>query len=118
MPSVFCHRTPVTLIDPELPPALVYPVVQSPVLFADPTAPAPDNALARLLGPNRAAVLRAAAEGGTTGELASRVGVSRSSASEHATVLRDAGLIVSARHRNAMIHTCTPLGRSMLRSTL
>ncbi|MEU1098463.1 winged helix-turn-helix domain-containing protein [Streptomyces sp. NPDC005877] len=41
----------------------------------------------------------------TTSRLAARAGISPASASEHATVLRSAGLVGTARDRNAVLHT-------------
>ncbi|WP_406482308.1 winged helix-turn-helix domain-containing protein [Streptomyces sp. NBC_01615] len=114
VPSVFCWRTPVTLIDPLLPPVLVYPVSRETGWSAL-AAPADcHNALEALLGRTRAAALTALANGCTTGELARRIGVSAPTASQHAAVLRDASLIVSVRMRNRVLHTLTPLGRALL----
>jgi DNA-binding transcriptional ArsR family regulator len=72
-------------------------------------------ALARLVGRTRAAVLFAARTRPTTSELAQRVGISAASASEHATVLREAGLITTHRHRNTVRHTLTRIGVDLLR---
>ena len=72
-------------------------------------------ALARLIGRTRAAVLFAARTRPTTSELAQRVGISAASASEHATVLREAGLITTHRHRNTVRHTLTRIGVDLLR---
>ena len=49
-----------------------------------------------------------------TSELARRAGVSVPSASEHATVLRQADLITTARVGRAVLHTVTPLGGNLL----
>ena len=75
--------------------------------------PAQDN-LAGLLGPTRAAVLRALAEPQGTGELADVVGISPASASEHAKVLRDANLVETRRQGRSVRHSLTPLGRTMV----
>ncbi|MEU8004159.1 helix-turn-helix domain-containing protein [Catellatospora sp. NPDC049111] len=56
----------------------------------------------------------AAEPGITTGLLATRLGLSAPSTSEHATVLRQAGLVDSRRYRNTVRHTVTALGRAML----
>ncbi|NLU65926.1 winged helix-turn-helix domain-containing protein [Streptomyces sp. HNM0574] len=124
VPSYFCRRTPVALADPALPPTLVYPAERVPAT-APPGGPHPAALpgttvdaggphLARLLGHTRAAVLQSLGGECTTSELALRAGVSVSSASEHAAVLRAAGLITSTRHRNAVRHTLTPLGLALL----
>ncbi|MFB6981381.1 ArsR/SmtB family transcription factor [Streptomyces scopuliridis] len=111
-PSFFCRSTPVVHRDPALPPVLVYPVTHS-------DAPAVTErggpTLGRLVGHTRSAVLRAIEHGSTTSELARRTGVSLASASQHACVLREAGLVVTLRHGNAVLHTLTPLGAALLR---
>ncbi|MEU8763977.1 helix-turn-helix domain-containing protein [Streptomyces sp. NPDC048659] len=110
-PSYFCRGTPVVLRDPGLPPVLVYPVTHSEA----PTVREPGlPSLAKLVGHTRSAVLSAIGEGGTTSELARRAGVSLASASQHAGVLREAGLVTTLRHGNAVLHTLTPLGAALL----
>ena len=71
-------------------------------------------ALAALVGRNRAAVLRTIADGCSTTELADRVGISLAAASQHASVLRDAGLITTHRQGSAVLHVLTPLGAELL----
>ncbi|GHC46351.1 ArsR/SmtB family transcription factor [Streptomyces flavofungini] len=110
VPSCFA-RSPVALADTALPPTLVYPVRPRP---ADAARPAYEG-LAPLLGHTRAAVLQALGGDPTTTELARRAGVSLSSASEHAAVLREAGLVSSVRQSNAVHHVLTPLGSALLR---
>jgi DNA-binding transcriptional ArsR family regulator len=72
------------------------------------------GALQPLMGRTRAAVLAAAGDGATTSQIASRLGISVPSASEHTTVLRNAGLITSGRRRNTMVHALTPLGAGLV----
>jgi DNA-binding transcriptional ArsR family regulator len=74
-----------------------------------------DRALGALVGHTRAAALQALADSCTTGELSDRLGISLAGASKHATVLREAGLVTTARHRNTALHTLTPLGIALLR---
>ncbi|MDG4759956.1 winged helix-turn-helix domain-containing protein [Micromonospora sp. WMMD710] len=119
VPSFFCAATPVALLDPALPPVLVYPVDRlgglAPTDRVGTAAPgAGRDSLAALLGRTRAAVLQASDDGCTTGEVARRLNISPAAASQHATVLRNAGLLVSHRERNTVLHTLTPLGRAML----
>ncbi|MGW4497172.1 ArsR/SmtB family transcription factor [Micromonospora sp. NPDC004336] len=123
VPSFFCAATPVALLDPALPPVLVYPVdrlgglAPAPGEAAGPGAPDTGReALAALLGRTRAAVLAVSDDGCTTGEVARRLNISPAAASQHTTVLRNAGLLVSHRDRNTVLHTLTPLGRAMLNS--
>jgi DNA-binding transcriptional ArsR family regulator len=116
VPSYFCWGNPVTLRDTTLDPVLYYALSHEPhhtALTGDLGSGAP---LATLLGRTRAAVLRATATGATTGELARAAGVSASSASQHATALRDTGLIVSHRQAAFVHHTLTPLGAALLRA--
>ncbi len=110
VPSYFA-RSPVALADTALPPTLVYPAPPTPD-----EAPRTDEGLAPLLGHTRAAVLQALGGDPTTTELARRAGVSLSSASEHAAVLRGAGLVSSVRQSNAVRHALTPLGSALLKA--
>ncbi|MFI2288663.1 ArsR/SmtB family transcription factor [Streptomyces niveus] len=114
-PSFFCRATPVVHRDPALPPVLVYPVTyaHAPVAVGHGGRGAGPS-LGRLVGRTRSAVLGAIAHGTTTSELARRAGVSLASASQHACVLREAGLVVTLRHGNAVLHTLTPLGAALL----
>ncbi|MBF8185256.1 winged helix-turn-helix transcriptional regulator [Nonomuraea sp. K274] len=85
----------------------------APALWTSPREPT-HRRLAALLGPTRAAVLEAVAEGRGTGQIARHLGISPASASQHATVLREAGLIVTSRDRNTVLHTLTALGTMLL----
>ncbi|QES50258.1 ArsR family transcriptional regulator [Streptomyces venezuelae] len=125
-PSFFCRRTAVTLHDPELPPVLVYPAAADLA-----SAPAGVDAVGRpavaderrvrtlgkLVGHTRSVVLRAIGDGATTSELARRAGVSLASASQHACVMREAGLVTTLRRGNAVLHTVTPLGAALLKGS-
>jgi DNA-binding transcriptional ArsR family regulator len=120
VPSQFLWNRPVPLADPELPPTMLYPLdhdsrwMSSAPPGAEETSPSAD-ALDRLLGATRAAVLRAAAHVPNTSELARHVGISPSAASQPTAVLRDAGLIVSHRHANSVFHQLSPAGGTLLR---
>ncbi|MET9341896.1 winged helix-turn-helix domain-containing protein [Nonomuraea sp. NPDC003804] len=120
-PHVFCGRRPRALLNEVDIPVLVYPPVYSRqnlglVIKSSTAQPHAPAALAALLGRTRAAVLDALAEptGHTTKQLAERLGISPASASEHANVLRAAGLVTSVRHANTVRHTLTPLGAGLL----
>jgi DNA-binding transcriptional ArsR family regulator len=109
VPSLFCPAGP----------QVYRPAGAGPLLLIYP-APGHDREagpvgeLGNLLGQTRAAVLAATADGATTGELARRLRISPAGASQHATVLRRAGLILSTRRGNAVLHTVTPLGSALL----
>jgi DNA-binding transcriptional ArsR family regulator len=117
VPSLFCYELPVTLLDEEQQPVLVYPidrglwfpncaVAGAPVASTRPLAP--------LLGPTRATVFAVVDSGCTTTELARRAGISLASASEHASVLREAGLLATQRRGGSVLHSLTPLGIALL----
>jgi DNA-binding transcriptional ArsR family regulator len=89
---------------------LIYPA--RPVMVSDNLGRHHD--LADVLGATRAAVLRALRNPCGTAELAARLGISPSSASEHAASLRGADLIQTVRCGHAVRHSLTPLGRDLL----
>ncbi|GAB7037326.1 MULTISPECIES: helix-turn-helix domain-containing protein [Catenuloplanes] len=110
---------------------IAYPVTEPPAPGSGPGAPAavvtprpargaappavPGDPLAALLGRSRAALLRAATDPPcTTSDLARRVGISLPSASQHLSVLRAAGLLLTTRHGNAAHHVPTSLAYSLL----
>jgi hypothetical protein len=76
-------------------------------------SPVPDT-LAALLGPTRAAVLRALGKPRGTAELARAVRISPASASEHAKILRDAYLVETSRAGRSARHSLTMLGAALL----
>jgi len=124
VPSVFVGKCPNLIHDPSHPsaaPRLILPVADERVrgggLWDWPrSGKASGAALAALVGRNRAAVLNAVVGGCTTTELAGRVGISLAAASQHASVLRDAGLITSCRQGGAVLHALTPLGADLLQA--
>ncbi|MDT0322290.1 ArsR/SmtB family transcription factor [Streptomyces millisiae] len=116
LPSVFCGRHPILRAAPEGPATLVYQIGLEPGWFEEPDEGTRRRALVRLLGTTRAACLGVIEDGCTTGELARRAGVAAPTASEHAMVLRQAGLADSVRRGNVVVHTLTPLGRTLLRA--
>ncbi|ALC18951.1 winged helix-turn-helix domain-containing protein [Streptomyces pristinaespiralis] len=118
IPSHFCWHTPIALADPALPQVLAYPVAHPPSWAPAVTRDRHPKALAALLGRTRARVLAALDTTATTGELAQRLKISASSASEHITALREANLAHSQRARAQVIHTLTPLGTALLHGEL
>lgn len=118
VPSFFCWQTSMTFADPALPPVLVYPV--TPVVgwtASHEKSPTRDaRSLAALLGRTRAAVLRAIADRPflSTTELAREVGTSVAGASQHASVLREAGLVITQRRNSSASHTLSTSGAVLL----
>jgi DNA-binding transcriptional ArsR family regulator len=117
-PSAFWTGDPLFILDPggPRPNVLLYAAKPNGHAAADDglADPAVRDTLAALLGPTRAAVLRALRGPHGTAELAAAVGISPASASEHAKVLRDASLIETRREGRAVRHSLTALGRTML----
>jgi DNA-binding transcriptional ArsR family regulator len=110
-PNVFLDDSWAFSISPWQQPFLVYPTARQ----AEPPASAHTaDPLAALIGRGRVAALRAVGAGCTTGELASRLAVSAPTASVHATALREAGLLASARDGREVMHTVTALGAGLL----
>ena len=115
VPSVFGTDTPVIGPDAEPQPFLLYPAGGPRGLAAAlapqeaPWRPAGAGSLSSVLGTTRAAVLFAVIErpGCSTKELAHAVGIAPASASEHATLLREAGLIRTTRRGSAVSHNAT-----------
>jgi DNA-binding transcriptional ArsR family regulator len=90
-------------------PTLVYPLARFAWMAPAGTKSHRDP-LAAVLGATRARVLRALADEHTTSGLAHALGISLTSASTHAAVLRDAGLVTSRRQGRSVRHTLTSLG--------
>ncbi|MFD6463935.1 winged helix-turn-helix domain-containing protein, partial [Streptomyces roseolus] len=99
VPALFVWPEPVMLhsaIDETAPMTLIVPAIRDIADFAAAWGPrAPNESLNALLGRTRAAALQVIAEGCSTTELARQLGVSPATASEHATILREAGLVES-----------------------
>lgn len=107
LPTFHWTRMPLAADLPGQPALLVYPAgpglpVQLSSGHKDP--------LPAVLGRTRAHVLGLLADEHTTSEIAQLAGISPSSASEHITTLRAAGLITTVRDGAAARHRRTPLG--------
>jgi DNA-binding transcriptional ArsR family regulator len=120
VPSLFCppgYPVCEDACDETVPLVLFYPAIRDladvrTILGSGTSSP---ESLVALLGRTRTNVLQAIADGAcTTRELAGRSGASPSSASQHAAVLRSAGLVATRRHGSAVLHTLTPLGARFL----
>lgn len=114
VPSYFCWQRPVALGASDLRPTLVYPIDHDVPVQLDGSGQTSQRPLAALIGTTRAAILRAIEDGCTTSELACRSNTTLSSASQHATVLRNAGLVTTQRYGGAVLHSLTPLGLALL----
>jgi DNA-binding transcriptional ArsR family regulator len=112
LPSHFCWGSPVTWVDPGLPPVLVYQAHGDRSIRTD-GLELPAH-LVPLLGRTRAECLRLLLVPHTTTELAERLGVSLGAASKQAAVLCAAGLVTSARRGKSVVHQATSLGIALL----
>ncbi|MEZ0093253.1 DUF5937 family protein [Streptacidiphilus sp. EB129] len=107
-PSVFGLDHVLPVLAAHRQPTLVYPAPPTTLLARE------GDGLGALIGQGRARALRAIRTGCTTGELAERLGVSAPTASEHASALRNADLIVSARQGRRVRHSLTDLGDALM----
>ncbi|HEY2063406.1 ArsR/SmtB family transcription factor [Amycolatopsis sp. NBC_01480] len=115
-PSFFCQDGPQLSTDADERLVLLYPIAPGEKWAARPRSGAPGvhASLRALLGPTRAQVLAAAVHGSTTTELGNHAGISVASASYHASILRQAGLVETRRCGTAVRHTLTALGTTLL----
>ncbi|WP_436498448.1 ArsR/SmtB family transcription factor [Actinokineospora sp. HUAS TT18] len=122
-PLIFCGPLPRLLVNNSHDrPLLAYPptfdTVRHPFAALDPdhSDRHAEETLARVLGATRAAILLTIAPfpGLTTAAVATRACVSLSSASEHATTLREAGLVISHRDGNRVRHHATDAAMALL----
>ncbi|WP_052407563.1 ArsR/SmtB family transcription factor [Allokutzneria albata] len=111
-PSCLLPGTLVITAGPGEPVTVVYPAATTVVKAR--LGRQTSDSLSALLGSRRAAVLRAAAVPRGTTELAAQAGISLSSASEHASALRNAGLIMTTRAGRKVLHTATELADSLM----
>ena len=118
VPSAFCWRLEFSWMLGGGPSILFVPALRDAAGARGVLTPAapPGPAIGTLLGRSRAAVLEVIASipGITTGAVANHLALSAASASQHVSVLRDAGLVASDRFRNTVRHTITDLGEALL----
>ncbi|QOV33547.1 helix-turn-helix domain-containing protein [Streptomyces ferrugineus] len=111
MPSVFVWPDVVSGFARPWQPTVIYPARDMARLH---TAPRPPQALARLLGHQRAAVLTGLAAPSSTTELAHRHGLAPSTVSAHLSVLRESGLLESRRQGHYVLYGRTALGDALV----
>jgi len=116
-PSLFLFDRPCTFVSKTSgAPVLAFPVpIDLPAATTMWASEVDDTrALSALVGNTRAGIIRSLMERCTTSELGRRMGISTAAASQHTSVLRDAGLIITDRWRNTAQHSLTSLGIAML----
>ncbi|MEU6022413.1 winged helix-turn-helix domain-containing protein [Micromonospora sp. NPDC047134] len=111
VPTVF--GTLITYVEQPWPYAIVYRATGVAELLGPPDPTRPDDALDRLVGRSRAAVLRALALPATTSQLVAQLGLSLGGVGDHLTVLREAGLVSRIRAGRAVRYRRTPLGDAL-----
>jgi DNA-binding transcriptional ArsR family regulator len=119
MPSIFAGTVTLRVPDRDEtePFLLTYPVIADLNLFVQDHSVS-SKPLNDLIGVTRARLLQALCDRTlSTSELARASRVSISSASEHATVLRESQLLKSTRVGNRVEHSLTALGRTLVEST-
>ena len=120
VPSVFVGRDPGLHENPndaDEMPRLILPAADGPAARTCGTARGPaERRWPRWSAGTGRQCWPASADGCTTTELARRAGISLAAASQHATVLRGAGLIASRRQGGAVLHVLTPLGAELLQA--
>ena len=112
VPSAFGWPKLLALTELPWQPTLMYPARGVATLW-DPGQAAAPEAVARLLGRRRAAVLSALGAPLSTTELARSLGLSAASVSQHLAVLRDAGLVNGHRVGRAVLYMRSPTGETL-----
>jgi DNA-binding transcriptional ArsR family regulator len=116
VPSVFVWPSVAFRLEPPWPPALTYPARGVAALWEKPAGRAPeaDQALDRLLGRSRAAILLAIEAPASTTQLAAVLGQSIGGLGGHLAVMRDAGLVTKARSGRSVMYRRTPAGDALV----
>ena len=109
-PSVFVWRGPVFRRAADGRPILVYPV------SCEISGQGEVEDIGALIGRTRALLMSLLVERGATAtELAGATGLSLAAISQHATVLRAAGLVTTQRLGRSRLHSLTPIGERLMR---
>jgi DNA-binding transcriptional ArsR family regulator len=120
VPSVVAAKNISLKTNSRDPIVVVYPMVESarPGRAAIRAVRPVEQRLRSIVGNSRTSILLAllAERRLSTSEIARRCGIAASSASEHTTALREAGLIHSRREGNRMLHTLSAVGIQLARA--
>ncbi|MFC6015405.1 DUF5937 family protein [Plantactinospora solaniradicis] len=104
----------ITYTEPPWPYAIVYPARGVADLLGPPPAGRTPEAVDRLIGPSRAAILRALAVPATTSQLVAQLGTGLGNVGGHLAVLRDAGLVSRTRLGRSVRYERTSLGEALV----
>ncbi len=116
VPSVFVWPKVMTVTAAPWQPTLVYPARGVGMLW-DPEQPAPPDALAKLVGRSRAALLLALNRPRSTTELAGALSVTNGGVSQHLSVLSDAGLVCRRREQRYVLYMRSADGDALVNAT-
>ena len=116
MPSVFVWPKVTALTVEPWQPTLVYPARGIGMLWSPEESSAPD-ALERLVGRTRAALLSALDSPRSTTELAGQLGLSAGGVSQHLGVLRDAGLVCGRRVARSVLYLRSAEGDALVEAS-
>jgi DNA-binding transcriptional ArsR family regulator len=94
---------------------VIYPARGVGMLW-EPEAPAPPDALAKVLGSSRAAILEALDRPRSTTELARVLGLTAGGVSQHLAVLRAAGLVSSRRAQRLVLYLRSENGDALVQT--
>ncbi|MGH8777130.1 MAG: DUF5937 family protein [Jiangellaceae bacterium] len=114
VPSVFAWPNLVVGVDPPNPPSVTYGARGVGVLWEHDVELDEDDALGALLGRTRAMILARLDLPLSTTRLATKIGYSPPSVSQHLSVLRRCGLVTSRRAGRSVLHQRTALATSLL----
>ncbi|MHB8233512.1 MAG: ArsR/SmtB family transcription factor [Solirubrobacteraceae bacterium] len=103
LPSVFAWPSVMIVTAPPWQPTLIYPARGVGMLWQE-RPPAPPDALVKLVGRNRAALLLALDCPRSTIELAGSLGVSNGGISQQLSILKDAGLVKRRRVQRYVLY--------------
>ncbi len=117
LPSAFIGPRVASLLEPPWPPSLIYPARGASRLLNSDTPLPSQRALARLIGPTRATILRTLIDPATTTTLAQLLHRSPGNIADHLSVLRQADLVTGSRNGRSVIYRLTPLGRTIIAQT-
>ncbi len=112
LPTLFTRRASAP-IDPAEPPLIMYAARGTGTLWEPERLGAPD-AVAGLLGSTRAGLLLQLAAPASSTELAVRLGVTPTAINQHLRVMRDGGLLTSARHGRSVLYRRSDLGDRLI----
>src|SRR5947209_232493 len=115
LPSVFSWPRVLIVSAPPWQPTMIYPARGVGMLW-EPEAPVPPDALAKLLGGSRAAILAALDRPRSTSELARVLDISAGGVSQHLAVLRSAGLVSSRRAQRLVLYLRSEHGDELVQS--